>query len=114
MGQDGSWENALLRTDSDAGLKKWLAERDDRFAGRTPRSAEGLTVRILVNQFLTSKRLLVDSVELSPRTWSDYYASCESLVLELGKNRGSSSADSVDVWVRNDLLAVGRYPEHRH
>lgn len=97
-------------TDADAALKKWLAERDDRFAGRTPRSPEGLTVRILVNQFLTSKRLLVDSGELSPRTWSDYYACCESLVTALGKNRRVDELGSRDFELLRAGLAKRRGP----
>jgi len=41
-----------------AALDKWLAQKDDLLAGRTPRPAsDGLTVRDLANRFLTTKRL---------------------------------------------------------
>src|SRR5205823_9673799 len=54
--------------DPDAALAKYLDQKDDLFAGRTPRvSRDGLTVRDLLNRFLTSKKLLVDAGELTPR-----------------------------------------------
>ena len=67
---------------------KYNANRDDLHAGRTPRlHPDGLTVRDLVNRFLSAKKALVHSGELSPRTWSDYYGTCEYLVKKLGKAR---------------------------
>ena len=79
-------------TDAGAALKKYTAERDDLHAGRTPRlHPDGLTVRDLANRFLSAKKALVQSGELSPRTWSDYYGSCEYLVKKLGKNRQGSA-----------------------
>jgi hypothetical protein len=48
-------------TDSDAALAKYLDQRDDLQAGRTPRvQGDGLTVRDLCNRFLTSKKALLD------------------------------------------------------
>ena len=50
----GPWD------DPDGSLKKYLEQRDDLHAGRTPRvQGDGLTMRDLVNRFLTSKRHLV-------------------------------------------------------
>src|ERR1022692_3785387 len=60
----GVWSNPQ------AALERWLAEKDDLLAGRTPRCREGVaeapTLRSLVNQFLTTKAMLRDNGELSP------------------------------------------------
>jgi integrase len=75
-------------TDPDAALVKYLDEKDDRQAGRTPREkADELTVRDLCNHFLTSKQRLLDSGELSPQTWRNYYDACEQVVDFFGKER---------------------------
>ena len=74
--------------DSQAALDKWLEQKDDLLAGRTPRSnGEGLTLRNLANNFLTAKQSLVDTRELSQRTFDDYHATCERLIEAFGKNR---------------------------
>src|SRR5207249_3162659 len=63
-------------------------QRDDLHAGRTPRvEADGLTVRDLCNRFLTTKRHLLDTHEITPRTWQDYYGTCVALVAAFGKTR---------------------------
>jgi integrase len=78
----GRWE------DPDAALAKWLEQKDDLLAGRTPRAAgSGLTMRDLCNSFLTAKKRLVDARELTPRTFADYFATCERLVNAFGKTR---------------------------
>jgi hypothetical protein len=46
-----------------------------------------LTVGELCNRFLTSKKLLLDAGELSPRTWRDYHDTCERPVESFGKTR---------------------------
>jgi len=49
----GKWD------DLDTALQKYLDQRDDLHAGRTPRTAgDWLTIRDLCNRFLTSKRHL--------------------------------------------------------
>lgn len=74
--------------DPDAALRKYLEQRDDLQAGRTPRvQGEGLTVRELCNRFLTQKKTMVDSGKLSPRTFGDYYATGERLCETFGKSR---------------------------
>jgi integrase len=72
----------------EAALNLWLDQKDDLLAGRTPRAkADGLTVRDLANRFLTAKRHLLDTHELSHRTFEDYHATCERLINSFGKNR---------------------------
>lgn len=78
-------------SDPTAALDRYLAERDDLYAGRAPQS-HGLTVRDLCNRFLASKQLLVDSGELSPRTWRDHYEACRRLTTT---GRGRLAARSV-------------------
>src|SRR5437764_11348238 len=61
--------------DPDGALRKYLEQRDHLFAGRTPRvQGDGLTVRDLLNRFLTSKTHLLNSGEIRPRTFADYKA----------------------------------------
>jgi len=74
--------------DSDGALQRYLDEKDDLNAGRTPRHrVDGLTMRDLANRFLTVKKHLVDTGELSPRTFGDYYATCERIINAFGKTR---------------------------
>ena len=95
--------------DSEAALRKYTAERDDLHAGRTPRTRrDGLTVRELVNRFLTSKKTLMDSGELSPRTWSHYYGTFERLVDLIGKDRFVDDLAADDFEKLRGELAKGR------
>src|SRR5262245_56940164 len=74
--------------DPEGALKKYQQQKDDLHAGRKPRaSTEGLTVKELVNLFLDEKKSLVESGELSPRTWTDYKLAADLLVSEFGKQR---------------------------
>ncbi len=72
----------------DAAIEKYQRERDDRYAGRTPRSVPGgLTLRELANRFLTAKRHQLDTRELSQRSFDDYHATCERIVESFGRER---------------------------
>jgi hypothetical protein len=54
----------------------------------TPRAnGEGLAIRDLANHFLAAKRHLVDTGELSARTFADYHATCQRIVEVFGKTR---------------------------
>lgn len=79
----GPWDNPQ------AALQKYLDERDDLHAGRTPRvkAADGLTIVNLCNRFLTEKKHLVDSRDLSETTFRNYYVTCERLVKHFGRVR---------------------------
>ena len=71
----GKWD------DSDAALAKYLDEKDDLHAGRTPRGRrDGLTIRGLLNRFLNAKRHLVDTGELTHRTFADYKSTTDRLL----------------------------------
>jgi integrase len=74
--------------DADAALRKYLDQRDDLQAGRIPRASGGdmLSLRDLCNHFLTAKRIMVDSQELSPYTFADCYRICQTLIEFFGKD----------------------------
>lgn len=73
--------------DPQAALNKWLDQKEDLLAGRTPEKGESLTVRDLVNRFLTSKKQRVESGELDQRTWDDYDAICKRVISVFGRGR---------------------------
>jgi len=68
--------------------KRYRAEWDDILAGRTPIAAtSSLTVRELVNEFLTARRRHVESGELTGHAWGEYYATGAQIIDVLGKDR---------------------------
>jgi integrase len=72
----------------EAAITQWLDQKDALLAGRTPREhKDGLVVRDLCNAFLTAKRQLVDSGELSEHTFRDYFETCSRLCDLFGKTR---------------------------
>jgi len=75
----GKWDNPQ------AALEKYVSERDDLYAGRTPRVKQGgLTVRDLCNRFLAAKRQRVESGELAEITWHSYWTTCKLMARSLG------------------------------
>jgi integrase len=91
----GAW------ADPDAALAKYLDQCDDLHAGRTPRaSRDGLTVLDLVNNFLTAKEQQRDAGDIRPRSFDDYFATCEFLVKSFGKAR------LVDDLAADDFQAI--------
>lgn len=99
----GTWD------DSNAALTQYLEVRDDLQAGRTPRSySDALTVRDLGDAFLVAKRLLVDSGELSIRTWQDYYATAKLMVDHLGGDTPVEALTPVDFETLRANIARGR------
>ena len=78
-------------------LAKWLEQKDDLLAGRTPRvTGVGLTIRDLCNRFLTAKKHQVDCGELTPRTFLDYKGICERIISVFGKTRLVTDLQSAD------------------
>ncbi len=80
----GPWD------DPDGALQKYLEQKDDLHAGRTPRpdsDPEALTVKDVANAFLNAKQDAVNAGELAPRTWADYRSIMDLLVDVLGKRR---------------------------
>ncbi len=90
--QEDPGQAALLRPwdDPDGALQKYLEQKDDLHAGRTPRpdsDPQALTVKDVANTFLNAKQDAVNAGELSPRTWTDYRSIMDMLVDGLGKRR---------------------------
>ena len=74
--------------DPDGALSKWLEQRDELLAGRTPRGPrEGLSVADLCNRFLTHKQNLAANGEITARTFAEYYATCQQVVDAFGGKR---------------------------
>jgi integrase len=100
-------------SDPDGALKKYLAEKDDLHAGRTPRpDLVALTVKDVVNAFLNAKRALVDADELSSRTWDEYKAMADELVAHAGKGRLVSDLRPDDFAALRNKLAK-KWGPHR-
>lgn len=78
----GPWD------DPQAALNRYVSQRDDLYAGRTPRTQlEGMTVRELCNRYLTSKQQLRDSGEIVGRTFNDYFSVCEQVLGSISGSR---------------------------
>jgi integrase len=76
--------------DWEAALERYKNEWPYILKGRTPPSADdgdGCTIKHLANKFLTSKKNKMEAGELSPRSFQDYYTTCEMLIDALGKDR---------------------------
>jgi hypothetical protein len=61
--------------DPQAALDKWLKEKDELLAGRVPREqlADDTTLREVANAYLRHQQTLLDTGELSTRTFADNY-----------------------------------------
>lgn len=74
-------------------LQRFLDTKDDLYAGRTPRpKTDGLTIRDLLNYFLTSRTRLRDADSLTSRSLDDYFASCERMKSFCGPDRAAISS----------------------
>jgi integrase len=94
-----------------AALTKWLDQKDDLLAGRTPRVAsDGLTVRDLCNRFLTNRKGKMESGELSPISFADYHATCARIVKAFGGTRLVMDLDATDFEQFRRSMAKGWSP----
>jgi len=99
----GRWANRvggqLVRVDGDGrddALADYNARRPGILAGRPTREEQAaeaapepevVTIKYLVNRFLTAKSRKVESKELAPRTFAEYQATGERVAQEFGKER---------------------------
>ena len=99
----GRWD------DPDGAVQRWRAEKDDLLAGRTPghTPATNVTLRDLVNAFLTTKRHAVDAGDIVERTWHDYHKTCSRLLAALGKHRAVSDLMPRDFELYRGSLVKG-------
>lgn len=94
-----------------AALEMWLERGDTWRAGREWREdQDGLTIRKLLNRFLTSKKHLVDNGELAARTFADYHATAARLIDAFGKTRMVSDLASDDFEHLRVSIAKTRGP----
>ena len=94
-----------------AALEKWVEQKDDLLAGRTPRViGDGLTIRELCNRFLTNRLAKMHAGELSPVTFADYHAVCEKIVKAFGGGRLVADLDASDFEGFRRTLAKGKSP----
>ncbi len=78
-------------------LALYLKQKDALLAGRTPReSPERLTLKVLANSFLNTKRARLDSGEIIQRTWEEYKTVCDLLIEHFGKTREVSDLTPED------------------
>src|ERR1700722_10292512 len=78
----GPWD------DPEGALAKYDAEKAALHAGKRPRKdPEAVTIRNVCNAFLDHKQGLVDTGELSPRTFAEYKATTDLLIERFGKRR---------------------------
>jgi integrase len=103
----GPWD------DPDGALAKYLEQKDDLHAGRTPRpDPAALTVKDVANAFLNAKQDAIKAGELSQRTWLDYRSIMEMLVEGMGKHRGVTALAPQDFSTLKNKLAKRNGP-HR-
>jgi integrase len=78
----GPWDNP------DASLEKYMRDKDALHAGLTPAlTPDQLTVFSLCGRFLTTKKQLLKTGELSKRSFEDYTATCKLLIKAFGKHQ---------------------------
>jgi integrase len=94
-------------SDPDGALDNYLKQKDALHAGRKPRGeSEGTTIKELCNQFLIDKQALVDSSELTQRSWDDYKAACDLIVGHFGKGRLIDDIDPDDFALLRKKMAI--------
>jgi integrase len=99
--------------DPDGALAKYLEQKDDLHAGKTPRpELATLTVKGVANAFLNAKQEAVDAGELSLRTWRDYRSIMAMLLKGMGKHREVATLDPQDFAALKSKLAKRNGP-HR-
>lgn len=82
--RNGQWAKKIrgrfvyFGKDREQALKQWLRDRDDLVAGHTPSADTGSAiVRDVLNAFLTAKLRLLQSGELTERTFDEYKKICD-------------------------------------
>lgn len=87
-------------------------QRDDLYAGRVPRDRRtgGPILADVVNSYLTAERHLLDAGEITARTFSEYYSTCERLVSSFGRDRLVTDLAADDFGRFRAELATTRGP----
>jgi hypothetical protein len=91
-------------------LDLWLDQKDALLAGRKPRPKDGgPTIQDLCNRFLTWKKSLLPTGELSVRSFRDYYVTCENIFRTFGRERivEDLATDDFETLRAKDVRACG-------
>lgn len=92
-------------------VAKWLDERDELLAGRTPRKNDGgLTVADLVNSFLTDRKRRMDAGDITARTFSEYHKAGGRVIDAFGRTCPVESITTDDFAALRETLAKTRGP----
>jgi integrase len=103
----GPWD------DPDGALKKYQEQAEALHSGRTPRpDPEAVTVKDVANAFLNAKQLLVQTGELSPRTFLNYQRAAGTLVEHVGKGRLVADLGPADFAALRNRMAL-KWGVHR-
>jgi len=102
----GAWD------DWEAALNLFLDQRDDLYAGRKPRvNGDAMTLGLAMDHFLSAKKRLEQSGEISPRSYKDYEQTCDQIGASLGRNRLLTDLGHTDLEkLRADLFKGKRIP----
>lgn len=104
----GKWD------EPEAALAKWIAQKDDLLAGRTPRTRDGLVIGDLCSMFLSARRHKVDMGRLQERTWKELHATCAIVVDAFGRNRLVDDLQPEDFRELLTVFRKGRSYESVH
>jgi len=98
--------------DPRAALELYLDQRDDLYAGRTPRSLQDSSLLLgeLCARYLLAKTALVENGELSRRTLRNYTKTCDSMVEFFGPRRVVHEMRPSDFGPFRISLSRGRGP----
>ncbi len=98
---------------ADAALEDYEKQKDALHAGRKPKEETGeLTVKALVNRFLSTKKSRVEQGVLSPRTWEDYKRATDEVIAAFGGGRLVSDLAPDDFAELRNRMAK-KWGQHR-
>jgi integrase len=93
-------------SDPDGALRKYNENKQELHSGRKVRpNSEGATVKEICNAYLVFKAARRDEGIISPRTWAEYKATCDTLVATFGKHRPVDDLDPDDFGKLRGKLA---------
>lgn len=92
-------------------IKLWREQQEDIYAyGEVRERQEGVTIGKLCNDYLESKEKLMESGELSPRTFASYRAATDKIIAAFGKHELVTRLTPQDFERLRYQLAKGRGP----
>jgi integrase len=100
FGRYPDWESAV---------KKYDDEKHALHSGRKPRQpTEGATLADLLNRFLYSKKLAVESGDITQRTYNEYEKTCDKISAAIDKATPLADLEAEDLAQLRAKLAKGK------